>query len=219
VEEKEFFSLPFTVTRDVLIPRPETEVLVECVLDHCAKAGLTHPHLLDLGTGSGCVAVTLLVQIPGASAVATDVSSAALEIARANAERHGVAHRMKLVEADRLALPGDVIPNGGFDILASNPPYVAADDLKELDVTVRDYEPSIALSDGQDGLSFYRSIASDAPGLLSSQGMVMVEVGDNQSEAVVSTVEAGGELTHLRTRKDRVVGAERVLVFSRASAP
>ncbi|MGB2985139.1 MAG: peptide chain release factor N(5)-glutamine methyltransferase [Phycisphaerae bacterium] len=217
VEEKEFFSLPFRVTRDVLIPRPETELLVECVIDHCTKAGLTHPHLLDLGTGSGCIAVTLLVQLKGASAVATDVSSAALEVAGSNAERHGVLDRLTLVEADRLAVPRDVVPDGGFDVVVSNPPYVAADAMDGLDMTVRDYEPSIALSDGQDGLTFYRSMATDAPGLLAPKGVVVVEVGDGQAAAAVEIIETAGGLAHRRTRRDRVVGAQRVLMFSRAS--
>lgn len=214
VGEKEFFSLPFRVTPDVLIPRGETEVLVECVLDHCAKAGLARPRLLDLGTGSGCIAVTLLVQLAEATAVATDVSPAALRIACFNADRHGVSDRVTLVEADRLALPADVIPGGGFDVLVSNPPYVAADAVDQLDQTVRDYEPPVAVTNGADGLSFYRSVASDAAALLAPSGVVIVEVGDEQAPKAVEVVEQGGALVHRQTRKDRVVGAERVLMFS-----
>ncbi|MGD2110014.1 MAG: HemK/PrmC family methyltransferase, partial [Phycisphaerae bacterium] len=102
VEEKEFFSLPFRVTPDVLIPRPETEVLVESAIDHCAESKLKEPRVLDVGTGSGCIAVAVLTQIPGARAVATDISSAALGVARENAERHDVSDRLTLVEADCL---------------------------------------------------------------------------------------------------------------------
>ncbi len=108
VGEKEFFSLTFRVTPAVLIPRPETETLVETVLDHCTKAGLTKPRLLDLGTGSGCIAIALLVQLEGATAVATDISPAAITLAKANAERHGVSDRFTAVEADRLGLPAEV---------------------------------------------------------------------------------------------------------------
>ncbi len=215
VEEKEFFSLSFRVTSDVLIPRPETETLVECVIDHCAKLELDQPRLLELGTGSGCIAVALLTQIPGASVVATDVSTAALEIARHNAERHNVTDRIALIEADRLAIPADEVPDGGFDLLVSNPPYVTTDEMKKLDTTVRRHEPSLALSDGGDGLSFYEAIASDAPGVLASGGAIFVEIGDNRSQDVLGRVEPLGSLAHERTWKDRVTGHERVMKFIR----
>ncbi len=216
VEEKEFFSLAFRVTPDVLVPRPETELLVECALDHCAKTGLTEPKLLDLGTGSGCIAVSVLTQLAGATAVATDVSPAALDVARFNVDRHGVADRLLLVEADRLALPDGVVPEGGFDMLLSNPPYINPDTMDGLDSTVRDFEPRIALTDGEDGLSFYRSIAADAPRLLAPGGVAMVEVADCQAAAAVEVVEATGRFAHKETRADRVVGQERLLVFSLA---
>ncbi len=213
VEQKEFFSLPFRVTPDVLIPRPETEVLVEWAIDHCTEASLDKPRLLDLGTGSGCIAIALLVQLPGSRAVATDISAAALEVARVNAERHHVSDRLTLVEADGLALPGGVVPVDGFDLLLSNPPYVAADAVGKLDVCIREYEPLAALSDGGDGLSFYRQIAVEGPALLAEKGVVMVEVGDGQAATVSSTMEGPGRLTPEQTRKDRTVGQQRVLKF------
>jgi release factor glutamine methyltransferase len=214
VEEKEFYSLPLKVTPDVLIPRPETETLVERVIDHCTEAGLPNPWLLDLGTGCGCIVVAALVQIPGAEAVATDVSPAALAVCRENAARHGVSRRLSVVEADRLALPDAVVPDRGFDILMCNPPYVAADMMDRLDVTVRSYEPSLALTDGEDGLSFYRSIASGAPDLLAAHGVVIVEVGDGQAPAVTEVMVASGSFTARGTWKDRVTGHDRVLMFS-----
>jgi release factor glutamine methyltransferase len=214
VGEKEFFSLSFKVTPDVLIPRAETETLVECVLDHCAKAGLSHPRLLDLGTGSGCLAIAALTHLPAATATASDVSAAALEIARCNAERHAVTDRLTLVEADRLALPKDAVPAGGFDVLMCNPPYIPASAMSKLDTAVRDYEPASALTDGQDGLSFYRIIAADGPALLSPDGMIFVEVGDGTAKAVIEVMTAAGALEHRQTRKDRVVGQERVLAFA-----
>ena len=214
VGQKEFFSLSFKVTPDVLIPRAETETLVECVLDHCGKAGLTHPQLLDLGTGAGCLAIAALVHLPAATAVATDVSAAALEVARFNATRHSVADRLTLVEADRLALPAEVVPQDGFDILMCNPPYIPVSAMDKLDAAVRDYEPSLALTDGAEGLSFYRTIAADGPSLLAPDAMVFVEIGDGQAQAVVEVMTAAGNFEHRQTRKDRVVGQERVLAFS-----
>jgi release factor glutamine methyltransferase len=213
VEEKEFFSLPFRVTPDVLIPRPETEVLVECAIDHCIKAGLDKPRLLDLGTGSGCIAIALLVQLSGSTAVATDISAAALDVARANAERHKVSDRLTLIEADGLALPNDILPEDGFDLLLSNPPYVAADAVEKLDACIRQYEPLAAISDGGDGLSFYRQIAVEGPRLLADKGVVIVEAGDGQAATVIHAMEEPGGLAHEQTRKDRTVGQQRVLMF------
>jgi len=214
VGQKEFFSLSFKVTSDVLIPRAETETLVECVLDHCDKAGLTHPRLLDLGTGTGCLAIASLVNLPEATGVATDVSVAALEVARSNAARHGVTDRLTLIEVDRLALPEGAVPRGGFEVLMCNPPYIPASAMDKLELDVRDYEPSLALTDGGDGLSFYRMIASDSPSLLAPDAMVFVEIGDGAAQAVVEVMTAVGNLEHRQTRKDRIVGHERVLAFS-----
>lgn len=214
VGQKEFFSLSFKVTPEVLIPRAETETLVECVLDYCGKAGLTHPRLLDLGTGTGCLAIAALMHLPAGSAVATDVSTAALEIARLNAARHGVSDRLTFVEANRLALPDAIVPEDGFDILMCNPPYIPASAIAGLDAAVRDYEPSLALTDGADGLSFYRTIAADGPPLLAPEAMIFVEIGDGQAQAVVEAMTDLGNLEHRQTRKDRVVGQERVLAFA-----
>lgn len=215
VEEKEFFSLPLFVTRDVLIPRPETEVLVECVIDHCTKAGLDRPVVLDLGTGSGCIAVALLKHLSQARVVGTDVSAAALAVAQRNAERHAVMDRLTLLEADCLSLAAETIPEGGFDALVSNPPYVPVGAWDGLDRSVRDFEPRHALTDESDGLSFYRAIGADGPGLLKPAGAVFVEIDDGVSDGVASAIEEGGGLVHKRTWKDRVVGHERVLLFGR----
>ena len=213
VGEKEFFSLAFTVTPDVLIPRPDTETLVECVIDHCRQVGLERPRLLDLGTGSGCVAVALLCQLPGASAVATDISGEALNVARINAKRHGVCDRLTLAQVNGLALPQGLAPEGGFDVLVSNPPYIAAAEMKHLPPSVREYEPALALTDNQDGLSFYRSIAENGRSLLAPGGVVVVEIGDGMAKQVLETIPRSGTFVHDRTVRDRVVGQERVLMF------
>ena len=138
VGEKEFFSRPFRVTPDVLIPRPETETLVEATLDQWRKAGADQPRFLDVGAGSGCIAVTLLAEVAAATAVASDVAAAALEVARLNAERHRVADRLTLVTADRLDLPAAAVPPDGFDAVVSNPPYIGSADIERLDAAVRE---------------------------------------------------------------------------------
>ena len=216
VGEKEFFSLALIVTRDVLIPRAETETLVECVVDHCRTQGLSAPRLLDLGTGSGCLVVAALVQLDGATALAADICPKALSIAHRNAERHGVLDRVTLVEADGLSLPEDAAPSG-FDVLMCNPPYIPATAIAQLDACVRDYEPMSALSDGGDGLSFYRAIADDGARFLAAGGVVMVEVGDGMATGAADVLASTGTLRQRDRRKDRVTGNERVLVFEVAS--
>ena len=215
VEEKEFFSLLLRVTPDVLIPRPESEVLVECAMDYLRQNGPPDANILDLGTGSGCLAIAMLHQDPQLKATATDVSPAALAIAKHNAEKHGVLDRLTIVEVDGLELPASIVPEGGYDLLISNPPYVAADEMEALASGVRDHEPSIALTDDHDGLSFYRMIAEHAPSLLKPKAAVVVEVGDGQANAVRKLMEEGTNLIQQETRKDKVVGVERVLRFAR----
>ncbi|MBU0718067.1 MAG: peptide chain release factor N(5)-glutamine methyltransferase [Planctomycetes bacterium] len=216
VGAKEFFSLSFKVTRDVLVPRPETELLVEKVIDYCRGLDRRALRLLDLGTGSGCVAIAALVHVPDATVVATDISVAALKVAQANAERHGVAERIALCAADALALPQTVVPDSGFDVLMSNPPYVAADAMDHLPPAVRRGEPRLALTDEKDGLSFYRGIATNGPALLSSQGVVFVEIGDGQAQAARDALEEPGMLRCQRTWKDSVTGQPRVLMLTQA---
>lgn len=217
VQEKEFFSLPFRVTPDVLIPRPETEVLVECVLDHMTRRELVTPNILDLGTGSGCVAVAILHQCKHAVAVATDVSASAIELAKFNADRNGVLDRLTLAQADSLTIPSDIVPAGGFDVLVSNPPYVPAAEMKELAACVRDHEPKIALTDGLEGVSFYQRIAADGSALLKPDGVVIVEVGAGQADGVRDIFKRAGTFMHCETRRDAVVGADRVLKFARSA--
>lgn len=212
VGEKEFFSLAYQVNRDVLIPRAESEILVEWTLDYLAQTATAAPKLLDVGTGSGCIAITLLKHCPTATAMATDVSAAALDVARGNAERHGVLDRMVLVRADRLQLPSDARPDGGFDLLVCNPPYIPESQVPTLDVAVRDYEPHLALTDGGDGLSFYRDLAAGARQWLAEHGAVVVEVADGQADAVQNLF-VGNGWAHRTTRRDRTTGRQRVLAF------
>jgi len=219
VGEKEFFSLAFHVSPAVLIPRPETETLVEAVLDHCRQGGLTAPELWDLGTGSGCIAVALLVHLPAARVVASDLSPEALAVARANAESHGVAGRLVTAEADGVSLSAPVVPAGGFDVIVSNPPYIAALEVEELDECVRRYEPRRALTDGNDGLDLFRALGAEASRFLRPDGVVAVEVGGGQADEAAAAVERAGELTLRRRCRDRVSGQVRGLVFGWTARP
>ena len=215
VASKEFYSLSFEVSPAVLIPRAETEILVEKAIDYCrARYGADGVvNLLDVGTGSGCIAIALLKHLPAARVVATDVSAEALELVRRNAERHKVSERLQLVEADRLNFDPEVKPDEGFAVLVSNPPYVAAEEMAQLDANVRDYEPATALTDGADGLSFFRSIAESASRWLQPDGAVFVEIGDGQADAVRASFGETGRWAHAGTWRDTTGPHERVLHF------
>lgn len=210
---KEFYSLDFIVTPDVLIPRPETELLVERVLEACracADAGVERPQVLDVGTGSGCVAITVCKRVPKAHVVATDISREALAVAAANAEKHGVAGRLRLCQADMLDLPADAVPGGGYDMVASNPPYVAETQRDTLPENVRKYEPAAALFGGPDGLDAFRRIAGSVRKVLKPGGRVMVEVGMNQADAAEEILVRQGGLAAAGRFRD-MGGIERVI--------
>ena len=164
---REFFSIELKVNHDVLIPRPETETLVSAALDFIGeREGL---RILDLGTGSGAIALALTLHTPSARIVATDISPAALVVARANAERLGVSSPIEFVLADCWHRSDDLNLDQ-FDLIVSNPPYIAERDMHGLEPEVREYEPRLALTPGADGLAFYRRIAAGLSGHLSPQG-------------------------------------------------
>ncbi len=179
VGRREFYLLPFEVTPAVLIPRPDTETLVLEALR--LLKGRPAPRVLDLGTGSGCIAVSLAHQSKGSHVTAVDISPDALEVAKRNADRHGVADRVHFRHGDLFA----PLPAGEpFDLIVSNPPYVTPAELDALAPEVRDHEPRVALDGGPDGLAFYRRIAADADRHLTPGGTVLVEIGWTQDEAV-----------------------------------
>ena len=183
---KEFFSLEFEVTPKVLIPRPETEVLVERVI-HLVRHGKDEIRsILDVGTGSGCIAVSLAKNLPDVPIFACDVSEAALEVARRNAERHGVLERIGFRLGD-LFEPWE--PDRRFDMIVSNPPYIAESEAASLPTNVRDFEPHGALFAGADGLDVLRRLAAEAPGHLAPGGHLLTEVAYNQSAAVRSLLD------------------------------
>ena len=197
----EFWSLPFRVGPAVLVPRPDTEVLVEEALARAVPAAC----ILDVGTGSGAIAVALAHELPAARLTAVDISSEALAIAAENARTNGVAERIDFATADL-----HVLPEGTFDLVVANPPYIPAADLAELMPEVRDYEPQLALHGGADGLDAYRALARQASRLLVTGGWLLVEVGVGQAAAVQELLAAAG-LGELFCRNDyagipRVVG-------------
>lgn len=211
---KEFYSLEFEVTPAVLIPRPETEVLVDQVIAHCRSATQERIDILDFGTGSGCIGLTLCHQLPQVHVVGSDISSESLAVAARNARRLSLADRFRIVQADGLSLPAEVVPRGGFDLLVSNPPYVATDAAASLSAEVRDYEPQVALLAGPDGLDFYRRIAAGAADILKQSASIFLEMGYDQHQRVVEIFTAGG-FEHVATWRDFNEGHPRVIRFDR----
>lgn len=209
--QKEFWSLPLSLTPDVLVPRPETETLVEAALDEVDRActRMEELRLLDIGTGSGAILLALLHELPHANGVATDRSAAALRTARANAERLGLAARCCFVEcnfADALA--------GRFDLVLSNPPYIARGAIAGLEREVREYDPQLALDGGADGLDAYRAIIAEAPALLAAGGRLILELGIGQDAPVRALATAHG-LRVVAVRPD-LAGIPRALVVRQA---
>ncbi len=188
---REFWGRAFEVGSDVLDPRPETETLVAEALGRGPFR-----RILDLGTGSGCLLVTLLAEWPEATGLGADISAAALAVARRNADSAGVAERATLVEADWTEGV-----QGPFDLVVSNPPYLAATEITGLEPEVRDHEPRLALTPGGDGMGAYRAIAAGVRRLMAPGAWLMVEIGPTQSEAVAAIL-AGAGLSVLRVIPD-----------------
>lgn len=176
--EAEFYGLPFRVTRDVLIPRPETEHAVEKVLELAAQ--FQSPRIIDVGTGSGAIAVALASKLANITVAATDLSPAALAIARENAARNCTAQRIRFIEGDLLA----PVAGETFDIVVSNPPYVAESDRASLSVEVSDFEPAQALFAGSDGLAIYQRLIPQAFAALARGGFLVLEIGYEQEDAI-----------------------------------
>ena len=198
--ETEFWSLPFNVNPAVLIPRADTEVLVEEALQRMDGRS----RVLDIGTGSGAIAIALAHEMPEIYVTAIDCSEAALEVARGNARRNGVEDRVACLAGDLKSLPA-----GPFDVIVSNPPYIPSRDWEQLMPEVRDHEPRLALDGGDDGLEAYRRIAVQAVQVLSPDGWLLVEVGIGQASVVSALFRAAG-LTDV-TQRDDYAGIPRVV--------
>lgn len=221
IGHKEFYGRDFVVDRRVLVPRPETELLVELALDR-ARAKNQEPRtvshqpnsgsrfavrgsqllIADVGTGSGCIAITLALELPGAEVIATDISPNALAVARTNAERHRVAARVRLAQGDLLAPLG-----APTDLIVSNPPYTL---LGAIDENVRRHEPHLALDGGPDGLVCYRRLLAAAPAHLAPGGSVLLEIGAEQGQAVAALARAAFPSAHVQIHPD-LAGHDRVI--------
>jgi release factor glutamine methyltransferase len=185
---QEFYGLDFEVTPDVLIPRPETELLVETALKLLDEIEQQPPRICDVGTGTGCIPISILHERPFVQAVGLDISYSALRVAARNALRHDVDGRLALVASDCLAALDP--QRARFHMIVSNPPYIAEDALPGLQREVRDHEPHVALTPGGDGLSIIRRLIEDTPRFLDRGGHLLMEIGYDQHEAVGELINA-----------------------------
>lgn len=208
---QEFFSLDFEVTPDVLIPRPETELLVETALSLLDERRAGGAMICDVGTGSGCIAVTILHERGNVRAVGLDISPAALNVAARNARRHGISGRLSLAASDCFAALDE--GRARFDLIVSNPPYINAEAIAGLQREVRDYEPRTALTPGPDGLSMIRRLLTEGPRFLMRGGYLLFEIGFDQHEDVERLVDRGAWRL-LDIRRD-LQGIPRTVVLKR----
>jgi release factor glutamine methyltransferase len=213
---QEFWSLEFLVTPQVLIPRPETEILVEQILsifgDDRSNKELT-PYILDLGTGSGAIAISLATELEGATIWASDISTSALDIAGINSEKHDVKSRIHFIQGD-LFEPFAGKP-ARFDIIVSNPPYIASEDYDSLPPDVRDYEPRLALDGHEGGFFFIERIIMEAPGYMNPGGWLLIEMDPGQTLKALNMIRQNGNYLESRcakdyAQKDRVVIARKI---------
>ena len=192
---QEFMKLKFLVTKDVLIPQPDTEILVEEVLDIVLK--IENPVVLDLCTGSGAIAISIAKYVPNVKVVATDISEEALVIAKQNAKLNGVLNNIEFMQSSLF----DKLGTRKFDIIVSNPPYVRTDEIKTLPKDVQ-REPNLALDGGKDGLEFYRKIAKEAHEFLRPKGYLALEIGYNQKEDVKQIINNEKRYVDTYSKKD-----------------
>ncbi len=225
--KQEFWGLEFEVTPDVLIPRPETEHVIEVALDRLAlrelRAGRPQKsageglQIADIGTGSGCIAIALAKELPAANFVATDISAAALAVAQRNAQRHAVADRIDFCEANLLVLNSPLATRHSplsFDLIASNPPYIGRREAPSLPREVRDHEPHSALFGGEEGYELYADLITQAANHLKPGGILVLELGHNSLPAVQPLLEASA-WTNVGVTND-LAGIPRVLAAEKA---
>ncbi len=187
---REFMGLDFHVNPSVLIPRGDTEVLVEYVIQECFS--LKRPRILDLGTGSGAIAVSLAVLIKDAQIDAVDICAHALKVATKNARRHSVHPRIRFFQGDLFCSLSQIDPVEGYDVIVSNPPYIPRQVIEGLMIEVKDYEPIMALDGGPDGLLFYRRILKEGTPYVKPGGLLAVEIGYDQAASVQELFEETG---------------------------
>lgn len=186
----EFRGLPMEVSRDVLIPRIDTEVLAELAIKYLRGTGRLDARVLDLCSGTGCIGCAIAAELPRVRVVLADVSAAAMDISRRNVERNGLGGRVSFLPADVTKQPP--LMTGSFDLVVSNPPYIPTMEILTLDPSVRDYEPVWALDGGEDGLDFYRAILKNWALVIRQGGELMFEVGEDQAERVKDLMRMAG---------------------------
>ncbi|MGH9378779.1 MAG: peptide chain release factor N(5)-glutamine methyltransferase, partial [Terriglobia bacterium] len=214
---QEFWGLDFELTPDVLIPRPETEHVVESVLELVKQQGAARdatPRIVDVGTGSGCIALALALELPHAQIDAVDISPAALRVAEKNAARLGMASRVRFQESDLLAIFLAPPESGAFDFVVSNPPYVGAGELDQVQREVKEFEPRLAWGGLERGDEVYRRLFPQAQRLLKPGGHLVVEIGYSQREAVIGLLDPGW--TGIEARPD-LAGIPRVVMARKVS--
>lgn len=208
--QREFWSLDFKVTPEVLVPRPETEVLIELLIEIHGNLPIDgSPHILDIGTGSGNIAVAVAKEIPDSRITAVDVSPAALAIALENSRLHNVSGQIEFVQSNLFEKV-----TGQFDYILSNPPYIASREIAELMPDVRDYEPQLALNGGEDGLDYYKHIIPGAWERLKDDGVLIMEIGMDQAMDIRCLMDQHGgyeepEVTPDYSGRDRVISARK----------
>ena len=216
--KQEFWGLEFEVTPDVLIPRPETEHVIEVALERIGQKRRSHPlRIADVGTGSGCLAVALAREFPQAQIFATDISAAALEVARRNAARHNVSNRVQFIECNLLDAFLTAWPDSAgarFDLIVSNPPYIARRESASLPREVRDHEPPIALFPGETGTELYAPLIHQAEKLLDSRGILVLELAHDSLHSVSPLLDAARGWIHVSATQD-LAGIPRVIAAKR----
>ncbi|RBP37052.1 peptide chain release factor N(5)-glutamine methyltransferase [Garciella nitratireducens] len=209
VGQQEFMGLPFKVTPDVLIPRPDTEILVESAIEE-AKSMKKPLIILDIGTGSGAIALSLAHYIMESLVYTVDISPEAIEVAQENAKHLSLTQRVYFYLGD-LMTPLEKELYGKVDLLVSNPPYIPHHEIANLQKEVRDYEPTIALDGGKDGLEFYRRILKEGEKLLSFQGKMIFEVGYDQAQSVFDILKESKIFNEIAIQKD-LAGIDRTII-------
>ena len=202
---KNFWTFSLEVNQAVLIPRPDTEIIVEETLDVCRKTGSAKLRILDIGTGSGAIALALAQEIPFAEIIATDISASALALARKNAHALGLENKIDFRPGDLFDPVEEV-----FDIIVSNPPYISEEEYKKLPAGVKDYEPAAALLAGKKGTEFFETLLDQAPGYLKKNGWLLLEIGAKQGKDVRGLLEESGFFERITLRRD-YAGLPRVM--------
>lgn len=202
---QEFMSLNFKVTKDVLIPRQDTETLVECIIELANEMDTVS--ILDIGTGSGCIAISLAYYIKNSQVMGIDISKGALRVAIENARTCGVEKKAVFIESNLF----ENVPHKKFDVIVSNPPYIPLKDIDMLEEQVKDFEPKTVLDGGEDGLYFYKKIVKESIDFLKPEGILAFEVGFDQAQEVVRIM--GASYQNIKVQKD-LAGIERVVMGS-----